>query len=117
MAKVATKSRKLKGSSRISGESPAREDLALVVELDDFDSEVRAEIIAAKEKDRVLGGAENGLRQRILDAFPKIVADRVKAIVPDDMIISEIGIKLRVEIKVPGFAGGGDLDIRLKPRT
>jgi hypothetical protein len=64
---------------------------------------------------RTLGEKEQ-IDRKILDLLPKVIAERLKQVIPADFEISELEFKFEVEGKLFGSGIGGEVVARLRKR-
>jgi hypothetical protein len=73
-----------------------------------------AKLLAAKKKEEVLGPEPN---LAIIDALPRVLAERVRKMIPVDYEIREITIKVIISGTPFGVGVGGDATIKFGPQT
>jgi len=78
----------------------------------DFAKYVGATIRARDAGDLVLGPED---RQTVLDAFPKVIRDRIARMTPPHFEVVEITIKLQLSGKVFGVGVAGDVTAKFAP--
>jgi len=71
-----------------------------------------AKVLAAKRKEEVLGPESNNA---IVDALPKVLADRVKKMIPENYEIKEISIKITISGTPFGVGLAGDASVKFGP--
>jgi hypothetical protein len=90
----------------------------LPLEISDRDLEEQDRALLEKEilATRTLGDQEHANR-KILDMLPKLIADRVKQIIPDDFELESLELKFDVQGKICGSGVGGEVVAKLKKRS
>lgn len=71
-------------------------------------------VIAARKKEEVLGPEPN---MAIVDALPRVVASRLRKMIPDNYEIREITIKVTVSGTPFGVGVGGDATVKFGPKV
>ena len=75
------------------------------------DSDVK--LLAAKKKEEVLGPEPN---VAIIDALPRVLAERVRKMIPLDYEVREITIKMTISGTPFGVGIGGDATVKFGPK-
>ncbi len=88
--------------------------ITLIVRETDIDSVTRAQLESLTRGVRVLANDDNV--RALCDALPTAIARRVRAIVPQDFVLSEIEMTLSVEGKLWGTGLSGDVKVKLAPK-
>lgn len=88
----------------------------LVVTEQDLPGDVRNQLLANRDKTRLLG-SRSETTQALFNSIPGIVARRLERIIPNDFRLEEIELKLLLDVDVPGFKCGGDITVRLRPQN
>jgi len=61
-------------------------------------------------------GAQEEVNRKILDLLPKLIAERVRQIIPDDFELDSLELKFDVQGKLFGAGVGGEVVAKLKKR-
>ena len=75
------------------------------------DSEVK--LLVNRRREEVLGSEPN---LAILDALPRVIAQRVRKMIPSDYEVREITINLKISGTPFGVGVGGDATIKFGPK-
>jgi len=73
---------------------------------------LKAELLATRKL-----GEEPDTERRIIDLLPKVIAERVKQIIPDDFELAELELKFEVQGKLFGAGVGGEVVAKLKSKS
>jgi hypothetical protein len=91
--------------------------LPLEIDLKDFDPELRQAYQVSRRGGRVLGSAADALARRFIDDLPRVVAERLAAMAPAGMQLSEVQLKFLLEAKIPGLGAKGEVTAKFAPKA
>jgi hypothetical protein len=80
----------------------------------DLPADLRRRLQAERDETYTLGGGSDTL-QALFDALPGVIAHRLQRLLPPELVLAEVELKLALDVKVPGFRCGGDVTVKLRP--
>ena len=71
--------------------------------------------LSGVEKTPTLGGKEEAM-ERLMEILPRIIAEKIRKIIPEDYEISEIALAVKIKGNFAVVGIDGDVNIKFKPK-